>query len=246
MTDYLPKDATIEQACNWLQAKTGETWILPRLLECHLWPYFWLDYAPGNPAIFGNRMEGFQSCMMFQGDLCRLESDGADALVNYYKSHDGSLLWSVPGLRVPLSDLRFKRDDVERVAEIINKQKTAPAQSPATPVPVVAALVEPTKAGPVPVATRAMADSFAGLHWDGEQWIKRLGDKPVWLDACMVLNRGRGEGPRLWNPVLIGSYLVRMRHAKTNSVRARFQTQPALIPWLDEWRTYEADNHPTD
>lgn len=122
----------------------------------------------------------------------------------------------------------------------------APALNPATPAPVVAAQRETTKAGPVPVATRAMADSFAGLHWDGEQWIKKLGDMTVWLEACLVLNRGRGEGMRLWNPVLIGSYLVRMGHAKTNSVRAKFQTQPALKQWLDEWKTYEADNHPTD
>ena len=41
-----------------------------------------------------------------------------------------------PGLRVPLSELKFKRESVERVAEIINK--TAPTQSAATPAPVVA------------------------------------------------------------------------------------------------------------
>ncbi len=70
--DYLPKDATIEEACNWLQAKTGQTWVLPRLLECHLRPHFWLDYKPGYPAIYGDRIEGYQTRMMFQGDLCRL------------------------------------------------------------------------------------------------------------------------------------------------------------------------------
>ncbi len=150
-----------------------------------------------------------------------------------------------PDILTTPNDCRVMGWDVHSLADAFI-DKPAPEQSPTTPAPVVAALVELDKAGPVPVATRAMADSFAGLHWDGEQWIKRLGDKPVWLDACMVLNRGRGEGPRLWNPVLIGAYLVRMRHAKTNSVRARFQTQPALIPWLDEWKTYEADNHPTD
>ena len=53
--DYLPKDATIEEACNWLQAKTGQTWVLARLLECHLTPHFWLDYKPGYPAIYGKQ-----------------------------------------------------------------------------------------------------------------------------------------------------------------------------------------------
>ena len=134
--DYLPKDATIEQACNWLQAKTGQMWILPRLLECHLTPYFWHDYDPRWPAVYGGRIEGYQSRMMFHGDICRLESDGGDALVNMFAAHDGSLIKSDPALRVPLSELRFKRDSVERVAEIINK--TAPAQT-ATPAPVVQA-----------------------------------------------------------------------------------------------------------
>jgi len=136
LTDYLPKDATIEQACNWLQTKTGETWLLPRLLECHLTPYFWLDYKPGYPTVYGERIEGYQTRMMFQGDLCRLESDGADALVNMFAAHDGSLVKIEPGMRVPLSDLRFKRDRVERVAEIINGQKAAPAQTATTPAPV--------------------------------------------------------------------------------------------------------------
>ena len=131
--DYLPKDATIEQTCNWLQAKTGQTWVLPRLLECHLTPHFWLDYKPGYPAVYGDRIEGYQTRMMFQGDLCRLESDGGDALVNMFAAHDSSLLKTEPGIRVPLSELRFKRDSVERVAEIINRAKTAPAQTATTP-----------------------------------------------------------------------------------------------------------------
>ena len=134
--DYLPKDATIEEACNWLQAKTGQTWVLPRLLECHLRPHFWLDYKPGYPTIYGDRIEGYQTRMIFQGDLCRLESDRGDALVNMFTAHDGTLVKVQPGLRVPLSELKFKRESVERVAEIINK--TAPTQSAATPAPVVA------------------------------------------------------------------------------------------------------------
>ena len=118
---YLPKDASIEQACKWLEVQTGETWGLSRLIECHLRPYFWLDFTPGYPAIFGERIEGYQTRMMFHGDLCRLESDGADALVNMFSAHDGSLIKAEPALRVPLSELRFKRTHLERLAEIINK-----------------------------------------------------------------------------------------------------------------------------
>lgn len=133
--DYLPKDATIEEACNWLQAKTGQTWVLPRLLECHLTPHFWLDYKPGYPAIYGDKIEGYQTCMMFHGDICRLESDRGDALVNMFTAHDGTLVKVEPGLRVPLSELKFKRESVERVAEIIN---TTAQTKAAPPAPIVA------------------------------------------------------------------------------------------------------------
>jgi len=133
MIDYLPKDATSEQACNWLQAKTGQTWILPRLLECHLTPYFWLDYKPGYPTVYGEKIEGYQTSIAFQGDLCRLESDGTEALVTMFAAHDGSLVKIEPGLRVPLTELRFKRAEIEATAEIINS--TAPAQA-AKPAPM--------------------------------------------------------------------------------------------------------------
>lgn len=166
--DYLPKDATIEQACNWLQAKTGQTWILPRLLECHLTPHFWLDYKPGYPAIYGDRIEGYQTQMMFHGDICRLESDGGDALVNMFAAHDGSLIKLEPCLRVSLSDLRFKRERVERVAEITNN--TAPAQTPATPLPLVAmeaqrGYVLALPSGQTHVQFGEMAHLIAGALW---------------------------------------------------------------------------------
>ena len=142
MIDYLPKDATSEQACNWLQAKTGQTWILPRLLECHLTPYFWLDYKPGYHTVFGEKIEGYQTSIAFQGDLCRLESDGTEALVTMFAAHDGSLVKIEPGLRVPLTELRFKRAEIEATAEIINS--TAPAQA-AKPAPMAGKKWTPDK-----------------------------------------------------------------------------------------------------
>ena len=243
--DYLPKDATIEEACNWLQAKTGQTWVLPRLLECHLTPHFWLDYKPGYPTIYGDRIEGYQTRMIFQGDLCRLESDRGDALVNMFTAHDGTLVKVQPGLRVPLSELKFKRESVERVAEIINK--TAPTQSAATPAPVVAdsASNAPLDA-PQPVTTGDVAHAFDGLRrWNEKAWKDTLGSPPKWLEACIALRGERGKRETRWNPVLIGAALVHNGHAKANSIRARFQTKPQLQGWLEAWKTYEADNFDT-
>lgn len=131
--DYLPKHATTAQACEWLQAQTGESWTLARLLETGLMPWFWLDYKPGYPAIFGNRVEGYLAPMVFTGDTQRLEADGADAVVTMTRTHDGQLIKIEPGIRVPNSELRFKRDDVQALSKAL--QATAPAQNTATPAP---------------------------------------------------------------------------------------------------------------
>lgn len=139
--NYLPKFANIEQACEWLRVRTGSEWILPRLLECHLKPYFWIDYAPGYPQIFGDCREGYLSWMVFQGDVRRLEIDGTNALVNMFTAHDGTLVKSEPGWIVPLSELRFKREAIERVASILEgealRQETAPSGAPESDEPPI-------------------------------------------------------------------------------------------------------------
>jgi len=130
MTDYLPKDATIEQACNWLQAKTGQTWLLPRLIESGLRPYVWLGNDPAHPYLFENRPAGYQVQVMFQDDLTRLEADGTCTLTMFYKP-DGQLVKVEPSGVIPLSELKFKREDIHELAV-----QTAPAQNTATPAPV--------------------------------------------------------------------------------------------------------------
>lgn len=96
-------------------------------------------------------------------------------------------------------------------------------------------------AGPLPLTTGDIAFCFAGLRWDEQQWKKPLGDKPKWLAACIVIPGVRGVSETRWNPVCIGAALERGGHVKANSIRAKFQTKPLLMPWLDEWKTYEAD-----
>ena len=144
MPNYIQKFATIEQSCDWLRARTGGVWTLPRLLECHLKPYFWLDYKPGYEELFGGRVEGYRTWMIFAGDVQRLEFDGTSALVNMFTTHDGTLAKIEPGWTVPLAELRFKREELERVASILEgealRQNPAPSGTPenaAPPVPVV-------------------------------------------------------------------------------------------------------------
>ena len=127
-----------------------------------------------------------------------------------------------------------------------------PAQKADTvPAPVTGDIVtvsdspkeEVPASDPLPVTTGDIAFAFDGLHgWSEEQWKKPLGDKPKWLAACVAIPGVRGVAETRWNPVLIGAALVHDWDTKPNSVRARFQTKPQLMPWLDAWKTYEADN----
>jgi hypothetical protein len=114
---YLPKHANIEQACLWLTAKTGDAWTLPRILEHGLTPHFWIDFTPGVQPLFDQRVEGYLSSMVFAGDLQRLEADGGDALVNMFTAANGALVKAEPALRVPFSELRFLREDVQSIGK---------------------------------------------------------------------------------------------------------------------------------
>jgi hypothetical protein len=117
---YLPQEATLDEACDWLREQTGERWVLPRLLECGLMPRFWLDYTPGWPAMFGSRLEGYLAPVIFAGDTQRLAADRQGVQVNFTRTHDGKITKiGPPALTVPVGDLRFLRSDIEQLARDI-------------------------------------------------------------------------------------------------------------------------------
>lgn len=94
---------------------------------------------------------------------------------------------------------------------------------------------------PLALATGDIAFCFDGIRWSEKQWRKPLGDKPKWLRACIVIPGVQGVSETRWNPVLIGAAMVQNGYVSARSVRARFQSKPQLAPWLDAWKTYEAD-----
>jgi hypothetical protein len=119
----------------------------------------------------------------------------------------------------------------------------APEQADTQPKAMTVEAVPMVMNNPLPVTTGDIAHAFDGLRgWSEEQWKKPLGDKPAWLVDCVVIPGVRGKSETRWNPVSIGAALVRNGHAKANNVRGRFQSKPQLKPWLDAWKTYEADN----
>jgi len=138
----------------------------------------------------------------------------------------------------------------------------APATQAAPPAASETATIEPAPAGaaddaapqrnrndkcnkPTALTTGQIAAGFDRLRWTTEQWKKPLGDVPKWLKGCRVVSGIRGVSEAQWNPVLIGAALVIKRHASARSVRAKFQSSPPLKPWLEAWKTYEADNFDT-
>ena len=101
---------------------------------------------------------------------------------------------------------------------------------------------EPFNNAPTPLTTGDIAYCFDGLRWSDMEWRKPLGDKPKWLSECVVIPGQRGVSETRWNPVLIGAALLQQGHVSDRNVRAKFQTVDLLKPWLDAWKTYEADN----
>jgi hypothetical protein len=101
---------------------------------------------------------------------------------------------------------------------------------------------------PKPLTTADIAFSFSGLRGKTEEeWKKLLGKKRDWTEQCVVQagTRGIGGAPKLWNPVLVGNALVDSGKVQARSVRGRFQSQPLLKPWLEEWKTHEAAHFDT-
>ncbi|MDP9932526.1 hypothetical protein [Variovorax paradoxus] len=181
--DYLPKLATIEQACAWLHAKTGGIWILARLLEMGLTPWFWLDYTPTAPSkIFNGRFEGYLAPMVFAGDTHRLEADGADALVNITRTSEGELLKIEPGMRVPLSELRFKREDLQNIVETLPQ-----------PAPEVAAIPDRGIDLGMLATREELIEAFGRFVGMDMSWFDNLEDTPKLKAARKVKGQG-GRG----------------------------------------------------
>lgn len=123
---YLPKIATLEQAQAWLEYETGQQWPLARLIEeTGIVPLVWLDYSQdAPPEIFAGRLEGFLAPMLFAGDTQRLAAGADDVVLTVTETPDGRLIQMV-GMRCPLSELRFRADDLRENARVMNKATPA-------------------------------------------------------------------------------------------------------------------------
>lgn len=125
--NYLQKIATIEEACRWLETETEQRWTLPRLIDAGLTPWFWIDYSPGWPALFGEpendvpvaflpAARGYLAPLFNALDLRRLAAGASDVIVSSTRTNDGREIFVETEWRFSLDELRFKVEDIELLA----------------------------------------------------------------------------------------------------------------------------------
>lgn len=114
---YLPKSATADEACAWLEEQTGESWPLARLLESWLTPSVWLEYSPEAPKeLFGDRHEGFLAPLLFNGDTNRM-AHTRSGLLTMTRLPNGLFCRFSPGIPFDLSELRYSAKDLAKLVQ---------------------------------------------------------------------------------------------------------------------------------
>jgi len=183
-------------------------------MEYGLMPWVWLEYAPGYPAIFGDRTEGYLAPMVYSGDAQRLEADGTEALITMTQTHDGKLMKIHPGIRAPLSELRFKREDVEAMA--------APSASKQAAAGAI-------KAEDVARARHGVTgkEIIEGFSLDGKDWDNLLShpnsDGKRFKPALVQVGKQGKGGAALWSPIVFARLLIEQKELNKGQAASRFK-----------------------
>lgn len=232
MKSFLPAHATIEESCAWLTEQTSEQWGLARLLECGLTPWFWLDYSPGLPDIFGDRREGYLAPMLFASDTHRLSATRGDVLVTMSRTYDGKIFKiDSPQWHIPVSELRFLRDDVKRLAADIVATEKADKPQPAPENDT------PTQQ----LASTGILKNQAIIAFGGLVKIDLAGameEGKIWLQDARVSRGARGRYQSKWNPVLLAIALHEHKRVSKARLNQAFFANEFLLPWLEEWKEH--------
>ena len=221
----LPYRATLEQACDWLEANTGSPWTLARLIEHEVTPYVWLDYDANYPELFGDANGGYAAPIFYEGDTARLAAGSEDVLITMTKdAYKIVARLPEPGFRRRLDELRFQKKDLEKLVKLL-KRAAQPQPEP-----------------------KAAAESTAGIY--KEQALAAFGPL-VKLNLDTALTGGGGifgdDGARIkastkkakskivWNPVVLALGLHDVYRVPLRGLSRAFAAHDFLEPWRDEW-----------
>ena len=166
-------------------------------------------------------------------------------LTDYNETHPARRSWREWHDVAREIDAEYEKGFDEFFAELAQTSNTSTAVLPTQTAAPTAPVVDSASNAPLPLTTGDIAFCFDGIRWSENEWRRPLGDKPKWLQGCVVTPGQRGVSETRWNPVLIAAWLVSRGHVQARSARSRFQTKPQLTPWLEAWKTYEADNFDT-
>jgi hypothetical protein len=221
----LPYRASLEQACEWLEAQTGSPWTLARLIEHGVTPYVWLDYDAAYPELFGEANGGYAAPIFYEGDTARLAAGSEDVLITITKdAYKIVTRLPEPGFRRALHELRFEKKALEKlVKELKRAAQPQPAPKPA-------------------------AESTAGIF--KEQALAAFGPL-VKLNLETALAEGGGifgdDGARVkastkkakskivWNPVVLALGLHDVYRVPLRGLSRAFSAHDFLDPWREEW-----------
>lgn len=222
----LPFRATAEEACAWLEQRTGAPWTLARLLEHALTPYVWLDYDPAHADLFGDANGGYAAPIFLDSDIARLAAGSDDVLITTTKdAYKIVARLPEPGLRLPLAALRFQKKDVEKLATALEREA-------AKPVPQAPAARE-SQAG---IGKAEVLEAFARLvRLD----LERSLDDAIGIfgdDGARVKASARkSKRNAVWNPVTLALGLHDVYRAPLGPLKRAFQTHDFLYAWQDDW-----------
>jgi hypothetical protein len=129
-TPYLPAWATLAEACEWLQAETGEPWPVARLLSEPVDLAVWLDpprdvWPEALELFFAGRHEGFMAPLIFGGDTSRLAFEREGGTLTVTRNPKGDLVRMLPPVKFAAEELRASAESLRAIAQSIRAGRGA-------------------------------------------------------------------------------------------------------------------------
>jgi hypothetical protein len=188
--------------------------------------------------------------MVFAGDTSRLQADGTDAIVNFTRNAEGKVLKIEPGMRVRLSDLRFKR---EQLQHLLNEQCDHP-NGEITPYPTdLPGTVLNLPAGTVHLRFGDLPELIAEAFWPVSSESDEL-RQVTYFGACQHLERELSNAAKagtlpVLNPLTFGPHTLLMGAAlkrgffSVDALRSYMAGRLSVVVSVDPKHANELEPH---
>ncbi|THC45316.1 hypothetical protein [Massilia sp. Mn16-1_5] len=221
----LPYRATLEQACDWLEANTGTPWTLARLIEHEVTPYVWLDYDANYPELFGDANGGYAAPIFYEGDTARLAAGSEDVLITITKdAYKIVARLPEPGFRRQLHELRFQKKDLEKLVKLLERASQPQPEPKAAAESTAGIYKEQALAAFAPLVKMNLDTALTGGGGI-------FGDDGARIKASTK----KAKSKIVWNPVVLALGLHDVYRVPLRGLSRAFAAHEFLNPWRDEW-----------